>query len=298
MQRQVTGPLAVRRVDTRSDARGSKNGRDRRPERDAFGVERARLVRARGGSLRALDEVEPEPERRPASACLWLAEVRALRADSRERRRARIDAAARAGVVGVHATDRGNGAANLCGATHVDLATRAAELGLLYGVVPKGPREVSLTQPWADYYLFDADLFALHADLAVELARSGKEIWLRAAATANATRSEAALHGAIDQLVERGCRRLVVLAGDRGAVVALRRTTGLAVGWNDAVGDADGLSRVHTELGVRHFVVRLELEGQGREGTGFDPSAVSDLRARLEHARRAAIHEDRRPRRA
>ena len=171
-------------------------------------------------------------------------------------------------------------------------------LFLLYGVVPQGPREVSLTQPWADYYLLDADVDALGPDLTVELARSGKEIWLRAVATANAARCEAALHRAVDRLVEHGCRRLVVLAGERAAVVSLRRTTGLSVGWNDAVGDAEALGRVHTELGVRHFVARLELEGQGREGTGFDPSDLAALRTRLERERRTPELEARRSRSA
>lgn len=228
----------------------------------------------------------------------WLAEVRALRADSRDRRGARIDAAARAGVSGVHAAGSGLGGANLCGASHVDLGSRAAELGLLYGVVPVGPRQVSLAEPWSDYFLLETR-GPLDSDLVRELARTGKPIWLRPENSRSGDEAHEALLAAVDDLVDAGCRRLVALGTERASghgatdriasVDRLRRATGLPSGWSDHAGDAYCIARAHQELGARHFVVRLELEGEGRAGTGLDPSELRALRERLEPAPAAPV---------
>ncbi|QDU85582.1 hypothetical protein Pla163_27140 [Planctomycetes bacterium Pla163] len=237
----------------------------------------------------------------------WLAEVRALRADSRDRRGARIDAAARAGVSGVHACGSGPGGATLCGASHVDLGSRAAEYGLLYGVVPVGPRQVSLAEPWSDYYLIETR-GPLDADLVRELARTGKPVWLRPENSRSGDEAHEGLLAAVDDLVDAGCRRLVTLgterasghaASDRIASVGrLRRATGLPSGWSDHAGDAYSIARAHQELGARHFVVRLELEGEGRAGTGLDPSELRALRERLEPAPAAPVWRGRAPSRS
>jgi sialic acid synthase SpsE len=180
----------------------------------------------------------------------------------------------------------------------VDLGSRAAELGLLYGVVPAGPRQVSLAEPWSDYYLIETR-GSLDADLVRELARTGKPIWLRPENSRSGDEALEGLLAVVDDLVDAGCRRLVALgterasghaASDRIASVGrLRRATGLPSGWSDHTGDAYSIARAHQELGARHLVVRLELEGEGRAGTGLDPSELRALRERLEPAPTAPV---------
>lgn len=305
MQRQSSVPFAERAVERTAIAvpadRRSTAGSAPLREASAASDSRRRAV-APGAGDRAAAAARPGEDPihalRQRSTSQWCAEVSVRRADSRDRRLARIDAAARAGVSGVHAAADIAGGSVLCGAGHVELAARAAEHGLLYGVAPRGPRNVSLTEPWADYYLLevgcDAHCETVGApddDLCRELARTGRPIWIRPARDVPRSRIESALHGGIDRLAEHGARRFVVVApageGARAAILGLRRTTGLPVGCSDAIGDADVLERVHDELGVRHFVVRLELEGEGRAGTGFDPLDLRALRVRMETERRS-----------
>ncbi|MEZ5980097.1 MAG: hypothetical protein R3F34_18055 [Planctomycetota bacterium] len=218
----------------------------------------------------------------------WYAEVRALRADTRARRSARIDAARRAGCTGVHFTSGGAGGATLTGAAHVELARQAAELGLLYGVAPIGPRQLAMSEPWADYWLLEARDRPTQ-ELTSRLGDSGRPVWLRVE-SADVPRALEV----VDALVVAGCRRIVVVCTSApwsrdvglGAIAQLRRESGLDVGWSEATGDQDLLRAAHRRYGARHLVVRVELEGEGRPGLGLDPSEVAALRAGLAEPRR------------
>lgn len=216
----------------------------------------------------------------------WLAEVVALASDTRARRVARVEAAARAGCSAVHVTSAGTVGATLCGASHVELASAAAEQGLLYGVVPIGPRQLSASEPWADYFLVEARE-PIGLDLARELGRAGKPVFVRVDGS-DAPRGMLA----VDTLVEAGCRRLVVLATTSvgsdlvaAGLDELRRETGLAVGWSEPFTDSGRVARAHRTMGVRHVLVRVELEGEAHDA--FEPSGVAALRRSLEELPRA-----------
>lgn len=225
----------------------------------------------------------------PSLATQWLAETSARVDDTRATRLARIDAAARAGCNAVHVACDGRDGATLCGAAHVELASCAAELGLLYGVVPTGTRQLSASEPWADHFVVEARE-PLARELASELGATGKPLFVRVDA-ADTVRGLTA----IDTLIEAGCRRLVVLATAAPlsktpcteVIDELRRATGLCVGWSEPRADFSRIARAHRRGGARHVVARVDLECDGIDA--FEPAALCELRAALE----PAIDDDR-----
>jgi hypothetical protein len=220
----------------------------------------------------------------PSLATHWLAETRACVDDTRATRLARIDAAARAGCNAVHVASDGRDGATLCGAAHVELASCAAELGLLYGVVPTGTRQLSASEPWADHFVVEARE-PLARELALELGFTGKPLFVRVDA-ADTARGLAV----IDTLVEAGCRRIVVLATASPlaktpcteVIDELRRATGMSVGWSEPRADFSRIARAHRRGGARHLVARLDLECDGLDA--FEPGALCELRAALEQS--------------